>query len=328
MITDKIDRITKIPEEYVGEECPAPKSVKIELSPRCNLRCGFCALRTREEQPREDMDLRLFREITTQMRVAGVEEIGCFYLGESFSAPQLLTEAVKWCKQELQFPYVFLTSNATLATPERVEAVMKAGLDSLKWSVNAADSEQYREVMGVSDRWFERALYNIRSAWEVRERGGYHTKLYASSIRFDGEQHDRMQTLISQRVLPYVDQWYELPLYGMAMRSEAVKEAIGYTPTHGNAGRIDPDTGLPNRDPLPCWSVSMEGHVRYDGHMSACCFGADDRFDVGDLKTTPFMDVWNSQKMREIRRAQQLTRIDGPSALKGTMCEVCVAYGG
>jgi hypothetical protein len=62
---------------------PAPRSVKIEISPRCNYRCGFCALRTREKQPKWDMDFGLFKRITREMREAGVEEIGVFYLGES-----------------------------------------------------------------------------------------------------------------------------------------------------------------------------------------------------------------------------------------------------
>ena len=45
VITDRIDSVTKIPPEYMKAAPPAPKSVKIEISPRCNYRCGFCALR-------------------------------------------------------------------------------------------------------------------------------------------------------------------------------------------------------------------------------------------------------------------------------------------
>jgi MoaA/NifB/PqqE/SkfB family radical SAM enzyme len=148
MITQKIDAITKIPPERMCATLPAPRSVKIEVSPRCNYRCGFCALRTRENQPKWDMDLRLFMRITTQMREAGVEEIGVFYLGESFMNPQLLIDCIAWCKKTLDFPYVFLTSNASMAFPEAVEACMRAGLDSLKWSVNAADEAQFEAIMG------------------------------------------------------------------------------------------------------------------------------------------------------------------------------------
>ena len=72
-ITDRIDNVTRIPQEYLKAEPPAPRSVKIEISPRCNYRCGFCALRTREVQPKWDMDFELFKRITREMRDAGVE---------------------------------------------------------------------------------------------------------------------------------------------------------------------------------------------------------------------------------------------------------------
>ena len=154
MITDRIDAITLIPDAWRRPDPPAPKSVKIEISPRCNYRCGFCALRTREVQPKWDMEPALFRLITAEMRDAGVEEIGLFYLGESFMAPRFLVECVRYLKHELAIPYVFLTSNASMAFPEAVEACMAEGLDSLKWSVNAADEAQFQQIMGVSGKLF------------------------------------------------------------------------------------------------------------------------------------------------------------------------------
>ena len=67
-ITDRIDNVTQIPAQYQHAALPAPKSVKIEISPRCNYRCGFCALRTREVQPKWDMDFGLFKRVTLQWR--------------------------------------------------------------------------------------------------------------------------------------------------------------------------------------------------------------------------------------------------------------------
>ena len=40
-ITERIDAITKIPTEFLASTLPAPKSVKIEISPRCNYGAGF-----------------------------------------------------------------------------------------------------------------------------------------------------------------------------------------------------------------------------------------------------------------------------------------------
>ena len=313
-ITDRIDNVTKVTSEYWTAKCPAPKSVKIEISPRCNYRCGFCALRTRECQPTEDMDFGLFQKVTEEMRAAGVEEIGVFYLGESFMAPHLLVDCIKWCKS-LGFPYVFLTTNGSLATAGWVEDCMKAGLDSLKFSCNAADEEQFKEVMGVGPRYFHKAIENIRDVWQMRRRGGYKCGLYASSIRYDGEQQSRMEAFLDKHVIPYVDQHYWLPLYSMGSIATQREAELGYKPTAGNQGRLGA-----LREPLPCWSAFTEGHVRADGGLSLCCFDSDGRFQVGDLTKQGFMEAWNSDEFQRIREAH--LRKD----VRGTVCENCVAY--
>ena len=41
------------------------------------------------------MDFDLFKRITREMRDAGVEEIGVFYLGESFMNPRLLVDCIR-----------------------------------------------------------------------------------------------------------------------------------------------------------------------------------------------------------------------------------------
>ena len=50
--------------------------------------------------------------------------------------------------------------------PEAVRACMEAGLDSLKWSVNAADREQFEKIMGVSGKLFGNALENMSDAYK------------------------------------------------------------------------------------------------------------------------------------------------------------------
>jgi MoaA/NifB/PqqE/SkfB family radical SAM enzyme len=314
-ITERIDNITRIAPDCLRAAPPAPRSVKIEISPRCNYRCGFCALRTREIQPKRDMDFGLFRRVTGEMREAGVEEIGVFYLGESFMNPRLLVDCVTYLKQTLHMPYVFLTSNASLSSPAAVEALMKAGLDSLKWSVNAADEEQFEAIMGVAPRLFGRALDNIKAAWAVRQAKGYRTGLYASSIQYDGAQRSRMEALLEAHVRPYVDQHYWLPLYSMGSFAAQREAELGYRPTAGNQGRVGA-----LREPLPCWSAFTEGHVTAEGKLSACCFDATAHWTMGDLNTQSFMEAWHSERFVALRAAHLKRDV------RGTPCEGCLAY--
>jgi len=185
----------------------------------------------------------------------------------------------------------------------------------LKWSVNAADGTQFERLMGVNPRLFERALDNLKWAREVRDVNKYPCRLYASSIRYDGEQQAKMEKLLTERVRPFVDEFYWLPLYKMSGASSELETGFGYRPTAGNQGRIGA-----LRDPLPCWAVMTEGHVTSSGLLSACCFDADGRFAMADLNHVGFMEGWRSAKFEELREAH--LRKD----VHGTVCERCVAY--
>jgi radical SAM protein with 4Fe4S-binding SPASM domain len=315
-ISSRIDHVTDVTSEYQAGVIPAPRSVKIELTNKCNFRCGFCALRTRETQTNEVMDLSFFRRITAEMRDAGVEEIGVFYLGESFTTPDVLVEAIRWCKRDIGMPYVFCTTNGSLAHPDVVWRCMDAGLDSLKFSVNAATPEQFREVMGVKESLFWVSLDNIRQAREVRDRNHFKCGIYASSIRYDGEQHERMRETLDKHVIPFVDEHYWLPLYAeMSSMNKQIADKLGYEPKAGNQGRLD---NL--RQPLPCWAVFTEGHVTVDGTLSACCFDANGKFAMGNLHDEPFMQAWNNEKFQALRIAHLAKDVTG------TVCDGCIAY--
>lgn len=326
-ITNKIDAVTKIGEDRLSNPVQkAPKSVKIELTARCNLACKFCAVRTRKKINKLDMDFDLFKRITTEMKEAGVEEIGLFYLGESFMVPGLLLDACEWVKKELQFDWVFLTSNAVNANGYVVDELMRLGLDSLKWSVNSYDEHQFKYMTGGSKHFFDNTIFNIQNSHRIRREYRYKTMLSASSILYEKKQHEMMQKFLDENISKYVDKHYWLPMYNMAMYIKKIQDELGYTPTVGNMGRIDENTMLPNRPPLPCWAAFTEGHVRVDGGLSACCFGSDDKFDMGKLNGKNFMEQWNSKKFQELRKAQIMTLEHGPKALIGTPCNVCVAY--
>lgn len=308
-IANRIDNITLIEDKYEQEVLPAPPSCKIELTRRCNFSCGFCAHGTSTVQ-KGDMDKEFYKRVVKEMHEAGVKELGLFYIGESLLC-DWLPEAVAYAK-EVGFPYVFLTTNGSLLTPEKAEALMAAGLDSLKFSYNNADAEQFKAITSVSPKWFDILNDNIKGAWEVREKGGYKTKLYASSIQYDGIQHERMQAAVD-KITPYVDEHYWLPLYSFGGQ----QEGFDYAPTAGNQGRLGA-----LRQPLPCWSAFKEAHITYDGKMSICCFGhgPDECFVAADLNDVSFMDGWNSTMFQETRRAHLKKDI------KGTVCENCLAY--
>lgn len=309
LISSRIDRITGISPEYKAEILPAPKSVKIELTANCNYKCGFCVKSLRPDNG--EMDRKFFSRIIREMKDAGVEEIGLFYIGESFLC-QWLPDAIAECKK-VGFDYVFLTTNGSAASPEKVRKCMAAGLDSLKFSLNFYSQEQLKTVAQVTPRFWRQAIENLRLARELRDDEGFDCGIYASSIAFTGEQGELMKKVVEE-IRPWVDEHYWLPLYGMSGASKT----IGWKPQPGNPGRLDN-----MRPPLPCWAVFTEGHVTKDGKLAACCFGTgiDGSLDMADLNEVSFMEGWNSVAYQQLRKAHLAKDV------RGTACESCAAGG-
>jgi MoaA/NifB/PqqE/SkfB family radical SAM enzyme len=310
-ILERQKTIVKIPEAYRKAVCPPPKAIKIEITPRCNYSCAFCAINFRKERAVKDMDWMLFKDIVKQAKDLGVEEIGVFYIGESFINPAYLIDAIEYCK-EIGIPYVFLTSNASLARPEIVEKCMKAGLDSLKWSCNAYDEVQFKELMGAAPALFWKAYENIRNAYRTREAKGYKTKLAASSVKYNNEQMAKMTEFAKQNIVPYVDEYYWLPLYTAGGQATEIDKEHGWQPIAGNTGTItDP------AEPIPCWTIFTSAHVMADGKLTACCLDGVGKWVMGDLKTEAFMRAWNSPKFVELREKH----LKGD--IRGTLCAKC-----
>jgi MoaA/NifB/PqqE/SkfB family radical SAM enzyme len=210
-------------------------------------------------------------------------------------------------------PYVFLTTNGSLSTPEKVQACMEAGLDSLKFSFNYSDPEHFAAITKKPETKFDEIVSNLKDAWRIRNAGDFSCGLYASYIMFEGERQREKMARVVEEIEDFTDEVYALPLYSQAAHIKSVN-GTRWVFTGGNPGRFDK-----MRPPIPCWALFTEGHVTWDGRLSACCFDHDGRFNMGDLKNTAFMDAWHSPKFRKLRAAH-LHREVGE-----TVCGQCVS---
>lgn len=300
-ITARIDATTEVSPEYSRTVLPPPNAVKISLDDNCQFRCQFCSSRLQPEKC--EMPWETFTELVDELASVGVKEVGLFYIGEPMLAKRLV-DAVRYCKAS-GIEYVFVTTNGQLATADRVDELMAAGLDSLKFSFNYADGWQIKSVAGVSPRVFDKIIQNIEGARRIRDAGGYKCGIYASSILFDGEQGERMKAAV-EKILPWVDEHYWLPCFSFGGQTKFGQVVAG------NPGRLGN-----MRDPLPCWAVMKEGHVTASGDVSACCFDSHKRWVAGNLRDMTFMQCWNSQFMQSLRAAHFKKDVSG------TPCEKC-----
>lgn len=309
-ITHRIEQLRRIDGSTRSVTPPPPRSAKLELTSGCNFSCGFCASLLRR-QPRQDMPWPVFTRTAWALRNAGVEHLGLFYIGESFLYPKL-EDAVRYAKRHCGYSNVFLTTNGSLATGDRVRALMAAGLDSLKFALNFADGEQLSCCARAPEASIQAIERNVLDACAARDdyarTTGKRCLVSASSLRFDAGQEERMRPLL-EKLLPHLDEHYWLPPFGDPATWQACVSFSGAIAPTANACK-----------PLPCWPLFTEAHVTADGRLSACGLDHSPRFHMSDLAVTRFEDGWHSPAFQALRQAH----LQGD--VSATPCARCVGY--
>jgi len=286
-ISEKVDEYTHVPEDKLCAYPPFPKSIKIELTGRCNYNCSYCATK-RSLRKVGDIDKKFLYRILKEAKSLGVEEIGMFLLGESFLVKEL-PEYIKYAKEEVGIEYVFITINGSLCTPDNLKAVIAAGLDSLKFSINAGNRERYKEMHGVD--YFDQVVENIKWLHDYKEENNIKLKTCVSSI-FMKEYEDEL-TDFREMIEDYVDDFYYLPLYNQAGHIGG-KE---YTKIVGNPGRLG--NLVP---PVPCWVLFNAAKITWDGKLTACAFDHTQDFEIADLHRINLIGAWHDKKFAALRK--------------------------
>ncbi|HWI14584.1 MAG TPA: radical SAM/SPASM domain-containing protein [Burkholderiales bacterium] len=309
-ITERIERLRTLDGALRSPVPPPPRSAKLELTSRCNYACRFCASHLRHG-PQNDMPWPLYTRLARELREAGVDQLGLFYIGESLLYPRI-EDAVRFAKRECGYPYVFLTTNGSLATAERVLGLMRAGLDSLKFAFNFADATQFARGAGMPPGTLEAVIRNVIDACDARDaiqaETGKRCLVSASSLSYDDRQPHRI-TQALEAVLPRLDQHYWLPMYGRASTwAECIPDSTMLA------------TDATVRKDVPCWPLFTEAHVTAGGMLSACGLDHTPRFHTADLNACSFLDAWHGAAFASLRKAH-LT-----GDVSGTACAQCVGY--
>lgn len=256
------------------------------------------------------MPWEMFTSLVDELLANGTEEIGLFFIGEPL-IDKRLRRAVEYVKTKAPQTYIFITTNGEMATAERIRPLMEAGLSSIKFSYNYADGNQLHEVAGVKPAVFDKLVQNIRAVRRMRDEHRYKCGIYASSIKFDGQQEQRMRAAVDL-IIDDVDEHYYLPQYSFGAQTDFGEQVLG------NPGRL---ANL--RAPLPCWTIFKEGHVTAAGAVSLCCFDVHDKWKAGQLdypNNATFMKAWHSQAAQQLRTAHLA------KDARGTACESCAHH--
>ena len=287
-------------EELYCLEPPFPKTnFLMELSNACNHECIFCAHQKMQRKIGE-MDQKFAFDILEQAYNLGTREVGFYATGEPFLVNEL-PEYIKKAK-EIGYTYVYLTSNGALATPEKIRAVIDAGLDSIKFSINAPERKMYAFIHGKDD--FDIVFEHLKYLNQYRKESGRSYKIYITGILT--KYTENMKDMYFDVFDGLADQIVFKTVYNQG----------GYMPEIDSLLKCDCDHETIRRCNLPFDAIS----ITYEGYLSIENADYENMLIVADLNKVSLHDGWYGEKMKDMRR--RFIEND----LGGTLCDGCVNH--
>ena len=129
-----------------------PKMLSVEVTSRCNLNCPFCLVGLQNSLPSTEHDLLprglgnmefgLYEKIARDAVEFGIENMQLHFQGEPLLHKQF-PEMVRLAKRNGMRTNVF--TNGLPLTEKMADAILDAGLDSLRFSVDGVSEEVYQK---------------------------------------------------------------------------------------------------------------------------------------------------------------------------------------
>ena len=136
------------------------------MTNRCNLLCTTCPRTYEELEPPADMSWDLFTSIVDQ--VPDLARAVLHGVGEPMLVANL-PRMVRYLKD--RGVYVLFNTNGTVLSERNGRALIDAGLDELRVSLDASNRESFKAIRGRD--YFGRILRNVRAFRELQEREGH-----------------------------------------------------------------------------------------------------------------------------------------------------------
>lgn len=136
-----------------GSGTSEPNRALVNVTGRCNSRCGYCMAWRKKDTGGEPTCAEL------KSLLAQAADLGCTGVGFSGGEP-LLRDDLEQCVESAvgHGLSTWLVTNGLLLSGERVSGLAASGLEGLSVSLDSLDPETYREIRGVR---LEKVLANL-----------------------------------------------------------------------------------------------------------------------------------------------------------------------
>ena len=294
--------VNKVNEKESSSLCPFPKkNLLIEVTNHCNNKCIFCyndCMKRKKTFIKKEMCERVLKEAY----FLGMREVGFYVVGEPL-LDKRLKDFIRLAKK-IGYNYVYITTNGILANLSTVKELYKNGLDSIKYSINATNPEDYKMIHKTNS--FSVVIKNLEDVYRWKKRYKRNLKVYVSYISTDQtKKKEEIDNLFKDKcdeyvVMPAINQGGLIP----DMKKISTRE----------------ETDI-NDFKLPCPYPFHSVVVTVEGYVTACCMDFENLLAYANLNECSLEEAWNNTTIQAFRKKQ----LEGN--VEHTVCHNCI-YGG
>lgn len=314
------------PADKLRDLADFPRMLDIELTSSCNFRCLMCPTGNRSlDRPAKFMRGETFFNIIEQSegRVEAIRFIGW---GEPTLHPDL-AEMIHAAHNHGILTHV--NTNGSKIGSRSAQALVGAGLDSIKFSFQGVDRASYAEMRSID--FYEGMIEAIVTMLDARG-GGRTIKTQDGLISVDTNypwiaasttttwEDDDMIAAFVERVGPLVD---ELSIGKTIFDFMNIDRAKLRRKDRRRLHELKKASkGDEKAHPDPCPEVFGKLSIHADGSVVLCCNDYDGVVELGNVNKSHIEDMWRHPKIEAYR--ERLARKD----YEAPLCETCFDYMG
>ena len=288
----------------------SPRSIQIECTTRCNLKCTFCELSYWTEKP---ADLKLSDIQTMIDRLPKLKRIDLTGIGESLMNREFFQIVAFLKARQL---YVTLNDNFTLMTEAAARRIIELQVDQIFLSLDGATKQTYEQIRVGAN--FHKVIANARRLVQIkRELGKRRPEVKINTVVCLTNYHElpgivELASEMGIGMVQFVNVITFDDTAGLDTQSarrdvwETFEEARQRALSLGVRVKIELFDKLPVQQ---CDFPWRRNFVTYDGYAHPCCYTtqtgdrkAQNRRSFGNLLDRPFVEIWKGQGYREFRR--------------------------
>ncbi len=290
-----------------------PWTLDIEPTVYCNLRCIMChSEKIREQRESKTISFEDFKKIIDC--VPTLLRVTIQGMGEPLLAPEFLKMVSYANEKDIA---VTTTLNATFIKEETAKKLIDSGLSRIYVSLDGATKETYENIRRRAD--FDKTLEGIKNLIKARTtKGDPFIDLWMVGIGDNIYELPRMVDLAVELGVDSLTLQPDLTFWGKDEFREKMKEKSLSDQAKKVADIVQEAQNKAKEKGLnfvyirktrftsdkPCVWPWQAGFIATDGRMAPCCLLADPEIiNFGNILETPFMNLWNGETIKELRRS-------------------------